>query len=398
MVAAVAAAAVVGKEQNKCVLGQAVLVEAGQKFPDRLVHARDGRVVRGQALFGVHIRIAADERFRRLHAALEIGGEVRGVECQIEEEGLPPIVVYKAQSLALEEFGRIRAHVGLRAHVAAEHGVNAIALMRVVIDAVVAVPVEEIEAALQREETFGLAHIPFAHDARAVTGALQHVADGDFLRVEAERHFRRQGILFGRIPVFVAHKIVANVVIESVALGIAAGEDTAAGRGAGRPSRVKIGRADAFARQAVEMRGEDRLRSDDPEVGVALVVRDDQDDVGRTDCSAGIAEPKAGQGEQDGNEASGFQESGVDCEVVGRLTQHRPFTPIVRVVPGRSHRTAFEWSECDPPCPAQSTAVKSDTSDIGPPAVYRLVGCKGRSSGVAIVEERMRVPARRLRR
>jgi ATP phosphoribosyltransferase regulatory subunit HisZ len=62
--------------------------------------------------------------------------------------------------------------------------------MRIVIDAVVAMAVEEIKAPLERQVALRLAHVPFADRAVAVAGGTQEVADRLLLRIEAQRHLR----------------------------------------------------------------------------------------------------------------------------------------------------------------------------------------------------------------
>src|SRR5947207_1302241 len=78
--------------------------------------------------------------------------------------------------------------------VAAEQRRDAVPLMGVVVDAVVAVTKEDVEPPLERQEPLGLAHVPLPNDAGVVAGAAEDVADRLLVDVQAERHFWRKGV------------------------------------------------------------------------------------------------------------------------------------------------------------------------------------------------------------
>src|SRR5688500_2461979 len=99
------------------------------------------------------------------------------IERQIEKERPAFAAAREPKRLPLEEISRIRSFILLGPRVSAEHARHAIALVRVVIDPVVPMSVEEGEAALQRKVALRLAHVPLAHHATGVAGAREHIAD-----------------------------------------------------------------------------------------------------------------------------------------------------------------------------------------------------------------------------
>ena len=186
---------------------------------------------------------------------------------------------HEAQRLAAEHIRHIGSLVLLRAFIAAKQRRHAVALVRVVVYPVVAVPVEEIEAALERQEAFCLPHVPFADATRRVTGLLEHVANRHLAHIQPERHLRRHRILLRRVQMAEVHHVVAHHVIQSVALRITPRQHTPARRRAGRPRHIKTRPPHAFGGQLVQMRRDQRLATDAPEVRIALIIADDEDDV-----------------------------------------------------------------------------------------------------------------------
>jgi len=159
----------------------------------------------------------------------------------------------------------------------------------VVIDAVVAVAVEEIKAALQRQVALGLAHVPLADDAADVAGRLEQVAERALARIQAQGHLRRHRILLGRVAVAEIDQVVAHHVVETVALRVATRQQAAARGRAGGPGDVKMRRPHAGGGEPVEVRRFNRFQAQAAEVGPALVVADEQHHVGRRgrQCTGG---------------------------------------------------------------------------------------------------------------
>ena len=92
---------------------------------------------------------------------------MRGVESQIEENGVPArVLLHERYSFTTENVCDVLSAILLCALVVAEQRGDAVPFVCVVIDAVVAVPVEAVEPALERQEAFGLPHIPLADDCR----------------------------------------------------------------------------------------------------------------------------------------------------------------------------------------------------------------------------------------
>ena len=152
-----------------------------------------------------------------------------GVEREIEEDGFFAEMFSKeVKGFTTEDVGGVLALVFLRAFITPKERRDAVALMGVVVDAVVAVTVEEIEATLQGQVAFGLAHIPLSNDAVHVASGAEHVAEGEFFGVKTEGHLGGDRVFLGGEAVAIIDHVVAHHVVETVALGVAACEDAAA--------------------------------------------------------------------------------------------------------------------------------------------------------------------------
>ena len=103
---------------------------------------------------------------------------------------------------------------------------------------------------------FGLiAQVPFAEHAGFVAGVFEVAGDGVVFGLEA-----------------VAFDAGAEGPFEAEALLVASGHEAAAGGGADGAVGVAIGEADAFAGEAVDVRGADVLGAEAADVGVAHVI------------------------------------------------------------------------------------------------------------------------------
>ena len=74
------------------------------------------------------------------------------------------------------------------------------------------------------------------------------------MRIETERHLGTDGVFHFRKLVAVVHGIVTDHVVQTVALRITPGENTAARRRAGGPAHVEIGQAHSAGGELVEIR------------------------------------------------------------------------------------------------------------------------------------------------
>ncbi len=210
------------------------------------------------------------------------------IERHIEKERFVLVRLDEAQRLALEEVGCV-SFVG-DALVAAEEGGHAVPLMGEVVDARVREPVEIIEPALQRHELRGSARVPLAEDTGPVARVPHGRADGHFAHVEPLRHLRREAVFQFFVLVVIVGLVAADVLIESVALRVASGEQAAArGRAYGR-GRVEVGEAHAPGGQAVDIRCSHARVAEAAEVLPCLVVAVQQHDVRARGRAAVLAE------------------------------------------------------------------------------------------------------------
>ncbi len=132
--------------------------------------------------------------------------------------------VYKLDRFASEYVGNVLAQILFRANIVAKYRVNPISGVRVVIDPVIAMTIEVIEAALQWQVSLGLSHVPFADDRIYITRFLQHIADREFFWIESQRHFWRNFVFVLRESMPVIGHVVSNHVVEPVTLWIASGQ------------------------------------------------------------------------------------------------------------------------------------------------------------------------------
>src|SRR3569833_2065768 len=154
---------------------------------------------------------------------------MRGIEGQVQEHRTPAeVLLQEANRFATEDLSAVLPLVLLGAVVPAKHGGDPVPLVRVVVDTVVAVTVEEVETALKRQVASGLAHVPLADNATRVADGPQHITDRDLLRIETERHLGRDSVFIWRVAMAVIDQVVADHVVKAVALRVAAGENTAA--------------------------------------------------------------------------------------------------------------------------------------------------------------------------
>ena len=90
----------------------------------------------------------------------------------------------------------------------------------------------------------------------------------------------------------VVDQVVADHVVQAVTQRVPPGEDAAPRRRASRPGDIEIGQPHPFGRQSIEMRRLDGLQAHAAQIGPALVVADDDEDVGTLggNCVAGVRE------------------------------------------------------------------------------------------------------------
>ncbi len=158
------------------------------------------------------------------------------------------------------------------------HAGHAVSLVRVVVDAGIHESVEIIKAARGRQKSLQRAQIPLAVDAALVARRFQHPRQDDLAQVHAADSLERDVVFFGRVLVAVVGCLVADHVVDPVALRIASGQQRGARRRAGGPGDIKVRQPRSLARQAIERRRDDSV-AENAQIVVALVVRNDQQDV-----------------------------------------------------------------------------------------------------------------------
>ena len=105
--------------------------------------------------------------------------------------------------------------------------------------------------------------MPFAEDGGGVATLLNQLGKSHFIVAEADFGAR------------------AKSAVDAEAIGIAAGEQAATGRGANRLGDVEVAEDTPLRGEAVEIGSDETLCAEDADVGVALVVGKDDDDVGK---------------------------------------------------------------------------------------------------------------------
>ena len=129
---------------------------------------------------------------------------------------------------------------------------------------------EVVVEAVGGGEDFGeVAEMPLADAGGGVTVGGEVVGDGVFVGIESVGGFWEK-----------------NVAMHADALGIAAGEEGGAGGGADGAGDVEGGELFAFFGELIEVGGLDGFGAEAAEVIVALVVGEDDDDVGGRLCGA----------------------------------------------------------------------------------------------------------------
>ena len=123
------------------------------------------------------------------------------------------------------------------------------------------------------------AEIPFAKNAAHVAGAFQHARQQHLARVHATDALE-SGLVFARLVLItVIGRLVADHVVNAIALRITAGKQRAARRRARRPGDVKTVKLDSAPGQAVEVRRLYFAGTKAAEVAIALVVRDNEQNI-----------------------------------------------------------------------------------------------------------------------
>ena len=152
--------------------------------------------------------------------------------------------------------------------------------MRPVVDAGIDESVEVVEAPLQRKIALEGAEIPFAKHSGGVPSLGEHLREQHLARVGPQDPLGADRVFVERITIAIVHPVVAKVVVGSVALRIAAGQQRDSGGRAHGEGRVIAGQPHSFRRECVKPGREDIAAAHRTKVHVALVVRDDQQDVG----------------------------------------------------------------------------------------------------------------------
>ena len=112
--------------------------------------------------------------------------------------------------------------------------------------------------------------MPFAENGGGVAALFDEFGESHFVRADADFGAR------------------AERAVNAEAVWIASGEEPATGSGADGLGDVEIAEDAALGREAIEVGSDETFRAEDADVGVALVVGEDDDDVGElrpTACS-----------------------------------------------------------------------------------------------------------------
>ncbi|MFT6863092.1 MAG: hypothetical protein ACJAVK_001653, partial [Akkermansiaceae bacterium] len=144
---------------------------------------------------------------------------------------------------------------------------------------------------------FGVvAEVPLAEAGGGVALALEVVGDGVFGGVES---------FFGRRE--------EDMLVHADALGVAAGEEGGTGGGANRGGDHEVGELAAFGGEAVDIGGLDLGGAEAAEVAVALVIGEDDDEVGLVSGAGDEAGDQKNE-EEDLAHEEGSCLLGRDCE------------------------------------------------------------------------------------
>ena len=126
-----------------------------------------------------------------------------------------------------------------------------------------------VEAVVQREELRRIAEVPFAEDGGGVAALFDQFGEGHFVGADAD---------FGARP---------KRAVDADAVRVAAGQQAATRGGADRLRHVEIAEDAALRGQAIEVRRDEAFRAENADIGVALVVGEDDDDVGELGAGGG---------------------------------------------------------------------------------------------------------------
>ena len=189
-----------------------------------------------------------------------------GIEGHVEERRFSVVLPEEPHCFAVKEVGAVGAPVLQGGCVVAIHGGNPVPLMGVIINSRIDEAVEVVESPRQRKEPLVDAEVPLAEDAAYVPGFSEDLWEEDFPSIHAPDTLECGLVFTGLVLVSVVRCLVSDHVIDSVALGIASGEDASSGGSAGGPAYVKICQLDAFLGQTVQMGGLDLLGAKAPQV------------------------------------------------------------------------------------------------------------------------------------
>ncbi len=138
-----------------------------------------------------------------------------------------------------------------------------------------------IEAVAGGEELRVMAEVPFADGGGGVALGAEQFAEGEFAIGDAVPGIRAEGA------------------VDADAVRVASGEQGGAGGGADRLGDVEIGEAPTVPCHAIDVRGGDMVAAEAAEIGVALVVGEYDDDIGRgrgEGCAAKQGKEEGGKG------------------------------------------------------------------------------------------------------
>ena len=271
---------VVAREDDEGVVGESVLLE------------RRHDPARGRVDLADHVAVGpllAHARHAQGRAERDVGHRVG----EVEEERLlaaPLDEVEGAEGVALRQLRLLRQRRdGLAEAVPVEHlqlGVAASRYPEVVEGPhVVGVgqPVDLVEALLGGQERRAVAEVPLADHAGRVALLLQELGQGLLLRVE---------------PVASGGAQRAE---DADPLRVAPRQERGSRRAADRLGHVEVREAHALGGEPVQVRRLEALRAVAPDVGVALVIGEDEHDVGRA-LLLGAGRRRGAEGEHEGDE------------------------------------------------------------------------------------------------
>ena len=279
-----AQAAVVAGKDDKRFLRETERVEPGQHRADRAVHRLDHRAIDGEVLREPHLALAFETPViggdflrallvflhqlglaheRRMHIVKPVAHEERLVLVCLDE--LPALRRQPVgEVLAIRAVGQLRIAVG----------------REILLPAVRAAAVESalvhIEALRLREKLLA-AEMPFARVHRGVTSGLEHLGQRGFFKREL------LGVGCGqqlRRALPLVRLRGADVIRHACPLRPASGEQRCARGRTHRAGRIRLRELHPLLRHAVEMRRVVERAAVAPEVALAQIVGEEDDDVG----------------------------------------------------------------------------------------------------------------------